>query len=731
MKHSRFFLFLLAFLLSVTAIARPVRHAVYTLIQPDGSIFYASFHGDEFMRIKTDMQGRAIMQDEAGWWCYASYQDDGTKVCSGFRVGDVIPPSVLSESRNIPYQQLSRLAGVKRSSVKSDDIPLMRRLRTDALQSTKSDDAEVVVKHGIVILAQFANLKFKHSREDFERLLSSEGYSRDGAAGSVKDYFDMQFEGKVKFEFSVSDIVTLSRNLDYYGGNVSSTDVSESDRNPEDMIIEACRLVDDEVDFSLYDDDGDGEVDNVFVFFAGGDEAEGAGDDCIWSHAWYLRDGAGKNVNFDGKIINRYACTAEMTRYQTSDGTIKQRLAGIGTFCHEYSHTFGLPDMYDTDYEGSGGESEALWGCTSLMDTGNQNNGGFTPPYFNAIEREILGMSEPELIDADGVYRLEPINESGRCYRINTDVEGEYYLLECRSDKGWDAHIGGSGLLVYHIDKVDRPAGYSDSYHMETTAALRWNLYNEVNCRPDHQCADLIEAVPGAENIRNVFFPLEGADAVDRMRMAYWSGDVSKMSLTGIRFDGEDIVFNVIGASAETTPPDPVSMSYEKFQDAAIVTFECSRIYSGDAYVSWGQTDRLTENVILSPYAEGKYALVLDGLLPRTSYTVSVLFKMGEVTGKTGTISFMTSSDTGGLPYIYLRYVIRNPDGSFPKDSRVPLRMYNAVGAEEIEWTFDGIPVKVDPDGYYKLEKSGTLKAVVHWEDGSRDIVVKEIKVAE
>lgn len=731
MKHSRFFLFLLAFLLSVTAIARPVRHAVYTLIQPDGSIFYASFHGDEFMRIKTDMQGRAIMQDEAGWWCYASYQDDGTKVCSGFRVGDVIPPSVLSESRNIPYRQLSRLAGVKRSSVKSDDIPLMRRLRTDALQSTKSDDAEVVVKHGIVILAQFANLKFKHSREDFERLLSSEGYSRDGAAGSVKDYFDMQFEGKVKFEFSVSDIVTLSRNLDYYGGNVSSTDVSESDRNPEDMIIEACRLVDDEVDFSLYDDDGDGEVDNVFVFFAGGDEAEGAGDDCIWSHAWYLRDGAGKNVNLDGKVINRYACTAEMTRYQTSDGTIKQRLAGIGTFCHEYSHTFGLPDMYDTDYEGSGGESEALWGCTSLMDTGNQNNGGFTPPYFNAIEREILGMSEPELIDADGVYRLEPINESGRCYRINTDVEGEYYLLECRSDKVWDAHIGGSGLLVYHIDKVDRPAGYSDSYHMETTAALRWNLYNEVNCRPDHQCADLIEAVPGAENIRNVFFPLEGADAVDRMRMAYWSGDVSKMSLTGIRFDGEDIVFNVIGASAETTPPDPVSMSYEKFQDAAIVTFECSRIYSGDAYVSWGQTDRLTENVILSPYAEGKYALVLDGLLPRTSYTVSVLFKMGEVTGKTGTISFMTSSDTGGLPYIYLRYVIRNPDGSFPKDSRVPLRMYNAVGAEEIEWTFDGIPVKVDPDGYYKLEKSGTLKAVVHWEDGSRDIVVKEIKVAE
>ena len=237
MKHSRFFLFLLTLLLSITAMARPVRHAVYTLVQPDGSIFHACFHGDEFMRIKKDMQGRAIMQDDAGWWCYASYHDDGTKVCSGFKVGSPAPVSVLSESSDIPYRQLSRLAAVKRSSVMEDEVPLMRRLRTGAVHSTKSDEQEVIVKHGIVILAQFANLKFKHTREDFERLLSSEGYSRDGAAGSAKEYFDMQFRGDVRFEFAVSEIVTLSRNLDYYGGNVSSTDRAESDRNPEDMII--------------------------------------------------------------------------------------------------------------------------------------------------------------------------------------------------------------------------------------------------------------------------------------------------------------------------------------------------------------------------------------------------------------------------------------------------------------------------------------------------------------
>ena len=730
MKHSRFFLFLLALLLSITAMARPVRHAVYTLVQPDGSIFHARFHGDEFMRVKTDMMGRAIMQDDAGWWCYASYHDDGTKVCSGFKVGSQAPVSVLSESSDIPYRQLSRLAAVKRSSVMEDEVPLMRRLRTGAVHSTKSDEQEVIVKHGIVILAQFANLKFKHTREDFERLLSSEGYSRDGAAGSAKEYFDMQFRGDVRFEFAVSEIVTLSRNLDYYGGNVSSTDRAESDRNPEDMIIEACRLVDDDVDFSLYDDDGNGEVDNVFVFFAGGDEAEGAGDDCIWSHAWYLRDGAGRNVSLDGKIINRYACTAEMARYQTPDGEIRQRLAGIGTFCHEYSHTFGLPDMYDTDYEGSGGESEALWGCTSMMDSGNQNNGGTTPPYFNAIEREILGISVPELIETDGVYRLEPINESGRCYKIETDVEGEYYLLECRAAKGWDAHIGGSGLLVYHIDKADRPAGYSDSYHKETTAALRWSLYNEVNCRPDHQCADLIEAIPGASNVRNVFYPVYGVTDIDEESFTSWSGEVGRFAITGIRMEGENVVFNVIGGDEEV-PPLPVSIGCEKFQDAAIITFESNRIYDGEATISWGVTGKDVQTLNVASHEPGKYAVVLDGLTPRTSYTVTISFVLNDVAGKEGTVSFMTNSDNGGYPYIYLKNVKRNPDGTFPMGSRLPLRIYNAIGARDILWTFNGGWICPDKSGYYKVRKDGELKAVISWEDGSKDVLVKEIKISE
>ena len=91
----------------------------------------------------------------------------------------------------------------------------------------------------------------------------------------------------------------------------------------------------------------------------------------------------------------------------------------------------------------------------------------------------------------------------------------------------------------------------------------------------------------------------------------------------------------------------------------------------------------------------------------------------------------MTSSDNGGYPYIYLKNVKRNPDGTFPVGSRLPLRVYNAVGAKDILWTFNGGWISVGPSGYYRVKKDGQLKAVITWEDGSKDVIVKEIKVSE
>lgn len=728
MKHNVLFMLLCLVLLSLSLSARPVHDCVVALVQPDGSVFQARFRGDEFLRIKTTLNGCAIIQDPDGWWSYAAYGEDGRKYSSGVHVGDNAPYAIYSRSRDIPYRKLSELASRRRAAICGEPY-LLSAVEPLPLVRSDADPQQPVVKHGIVILAEFADLSFKYEREDFVNLLTGNDYTRDGATGCAKKYFDDQFGDKVEFLFDVSNIVTLPRELAWYGANWTDSNGTESDKNPTQMVIDACNLADPEVDFSLYDDDGDGQVDNVFVFFAGGDEAEGAGDDCIWSHFWYVKDGAGRNLELDGKVINRYACTAELSRRQEPDGEIVQTLAGIGTFCHEYSHTFGLADMYDTDYGGSGGESEALWGSTSLMDGGNQNNSGNTPPFFNAIEREMLGISVPEVIAADGTYSLDPIHRSGKCYRIDTDIEGEYFLLECRQADSWDTFIGGSGLLVYHVDKTDRDAGFSEGYDRNLTALSRWKTYNEVNCRPDHQCADLVEALPDASNVRNVFFPVADRNALEADDMVYWSGEKGSMSITGIRRDGDRIIFNVVGFSEDTTPPDPVKIGSVKFQDSAIITFESDRAFDGEAVVSWGKSGRESDTLRLKPYEQSKYALVLDDLEPRTSYTVTFSFVIDGVSGKEGSASFMTASYSGGYPYIYMKNVLRNPDGSFPAGSRLPLKVYNAVGAADIEWSLDGKVIRTGADGYYELLSGGLLKVVVSWEDGSRDVILKELTV--
>lgn len=522
--------------------AAPARRRMITFTQPDGSTFKGYVIGDEFRHLRTTADGVTIEKDAEGWW--RPVRSDG----------DMAPKA--SEKRRIFNEITSRK-------------PMMR-----SLLAQNSAKGATQKKNGIVILAQFKDVSFTYTRQDFVDMLTMEGYSYNGADGSARDYFNEQFKGLFDFSFDVSEIVTLPEKRRYYGGNNDDGD----DKNPEQMVIDACRLAADSgTDFSKYDDDNDGYVDNVFIFFSGEDEADTENEDCIWSHAYYIESGAGRHLTLDGKKIDRYACTAELspeiveyggTSY-AGDGFV---LAGIGTFCHEYSHTFGLPDLYDTDYAGSGGQAEALWYVTGLMDGGNANNGGNTPPYYNAIDMECLGLGK-ELALTDGEHTLRPINESRTYYRLETDRKGEYYLFECRDNSSlWDRYICGGGLLVYHIDKSENAAGKSDNYGETLTAAERWEQYNEVNCRPDRQCADLVEADPSVvkkaynrysqfnpsvSQIGSIFFPSGEHDSLDSSNgLKYWSGGECPVTISGIvRNTDGSVTFTVTGAGSKEDCP--------------------------------------------------------------------------------------------------------------------------------------------------------------------------------
>ena len=669
--------------------------------------------GDEFCKVLMTPDGFAVVKCDDGFYRYASFNPDGSRSGSGYKVGSDAPKEVLARSRNIPWNTLRSMSERNRSEHRRT-MP-MRRMETRAPSTPEK-------RHCVVILAQFQDISFVNGesrRQEIIDLIKKEGNK------SVLDYFNDQFMGSYEFNFTIGPIVTLSKNHDYYGKN--DNDKAGQDLHPQELVSEACTLSDPYVDFSQFDDDGDGNVDNVFVIVAGKNEAEGADSDYMWPHQWQV-----PNLRLDGKRIFSYALSTELTIHsQNSNGQMVWGLCYIGTFCHEYSHVLGLEDYYDTDGDGSGGESKAMWVSTSLMDGGNFNDSGRTPPYFNAVDREILGIGKPEVMTV-GTVELEPISDNGR-YLIfeNPNEHDEFFLFECRAQKGWDSFIGGNGLAIYHVDMSKHEAGWSDDAKSNVTALYRWQN-NEVNCNPSYECADMIEVSEGAMEVRQAFFPyktITSFSAKSKPAFKFNDGTEPPFAISGINRVGEKVVFTVYNSSEIV--PKASGLKAEVYQDAAIISWDSDVAdFEGSASVSWCKTSSSSKVEEVSPYSPGKYGLVIEGLSPTTAYSVDVTFTRNGVTGETVTVDFLTKAEQpGGKPYIYLEYLSsQRSGGRFPAGVGLPLRVYNAIG-ERVGWTYDGEAVHADGSGYFHPSKSGTLKATVSHSDGSKDILLKEIVI--
>ena len=296
-------------------------------------------------------------------------------------------------------------------------------------------------KKGLIILVQFSDLRF--SVDDplgtFNQIVNGENFQEGDFIGSVHDYFLSQSGGVFELDFDVLSPVTMKNGYAYYG---QDGEKEGSDKHPGEMVVDACRAVDDQVNFNDYDWDGDYEVDQVFIINAGKGQSSGGSDDTIWPHEWVLEKSYGSKPVFDNIVVNTYACGPEL------GGSGK--LNGIGTICHEFSHCLGLPDTYDTDYNNYYG-----MGTWDLMCNGSHSGNGYIPPNYTAYEQAYIGWKTPIVLsDRDQVVSgMKTVNDGGDIYQlVNDDYPNEYFLLENRQQKGWDAALAGSGLLVTHVD---------------------------------------------------------------------------------------------------------------------------------------------------------------------------------------------------------------------------------------------------------------------------------------
>ena len=300
-------------------------------------------------------------------------------------------------------------------------------------------------KKGLVILVNFLDNEFTipNPRQFYERYFNEQGFNDYNMQGSVNDYFRAQSYGEFGIDFDVAGPYTLPLPMSSYG---APADNGAHDRNPYQMVIDAIRKANSDVDFSKYDWDGDGYVDQIFLVYAGYGEAQGADENTIWPHESRITP-----TKMDGVYISTYACSCEL---QGKSGTVPD---GIGTACHEFSHCLGFPDLYNTS---SGGYSSLTY--YDLMVAGSYNssvyNGmridGACPAAYSAYERWMAGWVTPKELDGgEQISDMACLVDAPEAYILYNDANhNEYYILENRQQTGFDTAIPGHGLMITHVD---------------------------------------------------------------------------------------------------------------------------------------------------------------------------------------------------------------------------------------------------------------------------------------
>lgn len=482
-------------LCSLSVVAIPARNGVHRLEDRNGNIIEAELVGDEYGHCFKTADGYIVKETADGFYEKSDVRFDAAEL----------------------------------------DIRRQKLKRAKAVENDRRTFASSHAQKGLVILVSFSDVAFSKTKSSFYNMLNQYGYSDNGATGSAKDYFSAMSYATYSPTFDVYGPYTLPKNQMYYGQDIGGSE--GNDAHPDQMIVDAvAKLVADKGSsvLSQYDCDGDGYVDNVFVFYAGFAQSEGASSNTIWPHRWkvFSRNVDGQ-ITYNGVTISDYACSSELL--YTSGST----MTAVGSFCHEFSHVLGLVDLYDT----GGSYSFNTPNSWDLMDMGCYNNDMRTPAAYSAYERFVVGWMQPVVITGTGHFELNDVNSSTQCaYLISPNgwhnMDGanpnpaEFYMLENRQKSGWDAALPGSGMLVWKI-----------KYN-----AANW-AGNTVNANKNNQGVDLIEA--GGDVKEDGYYVSSSSDAYPGSKKVTSCTTYPRYNVVNIVEKGGKISFDIQGKDAD------------------------------------------------------------------------------------------------------------------------------------------------------------------------------------
>ena len=656
----------------------PASPAIQKMVNPDGTIVELRLHGNHQFHYWTDANETTVMEKD---------------------VNGVWAPAV----RNGRVMTMDK-ADI--NLLRSECMPISQAPVTMAALDSQGRTTYPTIGecNALVVLVQFQDVKFTvpNIRESIDKMLNEEGYSDYNSCGSARDYYVANSNGKFKPHFDVCDVVTLSKGVSYYGAKGKyGQGYTYNDYNWSLGLREALRKLDDDVDFSKYDYDNDGKIDNIFFFYAGYGEADGSYRDreheIIWPHQGdYTQTKVlfddWEPVVLDGKTFATYACGNELPG-EIPEGESYPYLTGIGTFCHEYAHVLGLPDLYDT----AGGSTKTPRKY-DIMDQGSYN-GGYKnimmtqPPCFSAYERWVLRWVDAEMLPGDivddndeplpGVDVVLPTNSKGeptiayaRMKRaVGTAYWPEYFFFETRTPDGWDETMPEEGMFVWHV-LFDRS---------------RW-VNNEVNTggRPS------VELIPydsrmgvnawGLEDQLNYVYPgaVNAILPTNKVPMDYG------FYLTNMKYDKE-AAQTTFEYNKYTSPSSASSLLYTPLKQ------EKDR----SIYLHWepveGATDYLVTVYRIDSRGDRKY---IDSMNEKS---------VGNVT--THKVENFSSAAFEMEIYAYVRPVIGIPSGATSNEQVFIPSELGVYDPENPEWKNAVEGVEWDNNDFYAIGGEGFIEA--------------------
>ena len=452
-KHLTIFVCLM--LCSLTTWAAKAVSIPVQVRQADGSVITVILRGDEHINWYTTLDGVLLVQG----------------VDNNYYIGKVEKNGNLIATKQLAHEALTRSQAERNLIAKQDKEKFFAYVNKVAEESENTYNNSLLTRgpivdsgyggvpyfphtgspKALVILAEFQDTTFtiQDTKEIFTNYLTNEGHFTDTRYGQdlnykgVRGYFKDCSYGQFTPEFDVVGPIKLPKEQTYYG---------EGDDNIEALMEDACSAIDSIVDFADYDANNDGMVDLVYIIYAG-HSANYRGNKV--SNIWPKSGTVNISNTYDGKRICRYGVSNELNGSEKISKN-KKKINGIGLFCHEFSHTLGLPDIYayKTPAEDQDDQGMEFW---DLMDGGTEVRGGRVPASYLAWEREVMGWIKiDELKNDSSIENLKSIDNGGKAYKIvNPNNSNEYIVLQSIQKgpwyQGWRDGTYGKGLLAYRI----------------------------------------------------------------------------------------------------------------------------------------------------------------------------------------------------------------------------------------------------------------------------------------